>query len=252
MNSSNVKILLINNFYYHRGGDCTYLFSLKNLLEHKGHKVVIFSMHHPENYDSEYSNYFVSHINYNEELKNRNLLTPLKVLSRSIYSRESRIKIEQLIKTERPDIAHVQNIHHHITPSIFYTLRHYHIPIVWTLHDYTLICPNTSFVSHGSICEKCKKIKYYWPTLTQCKKNSLAASTMAGLESTMLRLMNAYRLVNVFIAPSNFMRNKLLEYGLGKYPIVTLHNFIDPPASPQHMNTITTAFTLEDSPKKRE
>ena len=85
-----MKILLINNFYYNRGGDCTYLFSLKKLLEKKGHKVIVFSMHHPDNFESEYSDYFVSYINYAEEVSNKNIISGLKVISRTVYSSEAR------------------------------------------------------------------------------------------------------------------------------------------------------------------
>jgi len=222
-----MKILLINNFYYNRGGDCTYLFSLKRLLEEKGHQVIVFSMHHPQNFESEYSEYFVTYINYVEEVKNKNLFSGLKVISRTIYSFEARKNLERLIKDKRPDIAHLQNIHHHITPSIFYPLKKFKIPIIWTLHDYTLICPNTSFLSQGKICERCKKIRYFWPSVVRCKKGSFAASTMAAIESTMHRIMRVYDVVDFFITPSKFLRNKLIEYGFDSKKIVCLNNFLD-------------------------
>ena len=107
-----MKILLINNFYYNRGGDCTYLFSLQNLLKERNNKVVIFSMHHPLNFDSEYSKYFVSYINYDEEIRSKSISSGLKVAKRTIYSSEARDRIEKLIEIEKPDVAHIQNIHH--------------------------------------------------------------------------------------------------------------------------------------------
>lgn len=222
-----MKVLLVNNFYYNRGGDCTYLFSVKRLLEENKHKVCVFSMHHPQNFESEYSEYFVSYINYTEEIKSKNLLSGLKVLFRTIYSLESRKKLESLIEKERPDIAHIQNIHHHITPSILSVLKKLKIPIVWTLHDYTLICPNTSFLCQGQICERCKKVRYFWPPIVKCKKNSFVASAMAAIENTMHRIMGVYDLVDVFITPSEFLKNKLIEYGFKKEKILCLNNFID-------------------------
>ncbi len=222
-----MKILLISNFYYNRGGDCTYLFSLKKLLEEKGHKVIVFSMNHPRNFNSDYSRYFVSYINYEEEMQHIDISSSLRVLKRTIYSHEANNKIEALIRDEKPDIAHLQNIHHHITPSIFYPLKKYKVPIVWTLHDYTLICPNTSLLSHGRICEKCKKRKYYWPIISRCKKNSLSASTMAAIETAMHRIMKTNDLVDVFIAPSEFLRKKVIEYGFKEEKIVHLNYFTD-------------------------
>ncbi|MEF9438054.1 MAG: glycosyltransferase, partial [Candidatus Mariimomonas ferrooxydans] len=120
-------------------------------MEKKGHKVIVFSMHHPQNFDSEYSKYFVSYINYEEEIRHKDILSGIKVLNRTIYSREAKKKIEKLIKKEKPDIAHLQNIHHHITPSIFYPLKKHNVPIIWTLHDYTIICPSPPhYLNHHS------------------------------------------------------------------------------------------------------
>lgn len=220
-----MKVLLINNFYYNRGGDCTYMFSLKKLLESQGHKTVVFSMNHPNNFDSEYSKYFVSYINYEEQVKNKSVSAAFQVASRTIYSTEASKNIAELIKAEKPDIAHIQNLHHHITPSIFHVLRDYKIPIIWTLHDYSVICPNTSFLAHGKICEKCRKRKYYWPVITKCKKNSFAASTMASVELLTHKIMRYYRQVDYFISPSMFLRDKLIEYGFSKDNIVHLNNF---------------------------
>jgi len=220
-----MKVLIVSNFYYDRGGDCTYLFLLKKLLEEKGHKVIIFSMNHPQNFDSEHSKHFVSYISFPDELKHFSISAGFDVLSRTVFSLEAKDKIEKLIEEEKPDIAHLQNIYHHITPSILYPLRKNGIPIVWTLHDYNIICPNTSFLSHDTICEKCKKRKYYWPVLVKCKKNSLSASTMAAIETTLHRIMNINDLVDVFITPSQFLRNKMIEYGFQEDNIVCLHNF---------------------------
>jgi glycosyltransferase involved in cell wall biosynthesis len=221
-----MKILLVSNFYYNRGGDCTYLLYLKNLLEMRGHKVIIFSMDHPQNFATENSRHFVSYINYDEEVKSKTISSLFKVLNRTIYSHEARRKIEELILEERPDIAHLQNIHHHITPSIFYVLKKHNVPIVWTLHDYTVICPNTSFLSHGRICEKCRKRRYYWPLILRCKKNSFGASAMAAFETFMHRILGVNDLVDIFIAPSRFLEDKLIDYGFSKDKIRHLNNFL--------------------------
>lgn len=184
-------------------------------------------MHHPENFESEYSKYFVSHINYAEMVKNKSLSSGIRVLFRSIYSLEAKRKLERLIEEERPDIAHLNNIRQHVTTSILTTLKKNRIPVVWTLHDYQLICPNISFVARGGICERCKKRKYYWPIIVRCKKDSFLASTMAAMEHSAQMIMKMYDSVDVFISPSNFLRNKLIEYGLDKDRIVCLNNFND-------------------------
>lgn len=221
-----MKILLVSNFYYNRGGDCTYLFSLKKLLEEKGHKVSIFSMHHPQNIACEYSDYFVSYINYDDEVKSKSMGSGIKVLNRTVYSWEAKRKIEKLIQIEKPDIVHLQNIHHHITPSVLYVFKKYNIPVIWTLHDFTVICPNTSFLAHGKICEKCKSMKYYWPPIIRCKKNSFGASAIAALETATHRALKVNDLIDFFVTPSEFLMKKMAEYGFAEGRVVHLKNFV--------------------------
>ncbi len=224
------KVLLVNNYYYNRGGDCTYLFGVKRMLEERGHNVVVFSMHHPQNIESTWSKYFVNYINYDEEVKKITLSSGIKVASRTIYFLKARKMINKLIKEEKPDIAHLQNIHHHITPSILYAFRKNKIPVAWTLHDYQLICPNISFLANGEICERCKKKRYYAPVLVRCKKGSLTASLMSSIEIIIHTLMGVDRLVNKFIAPSRFIEKKFIEYGFSSDKIKHISHFTNLPA----------------------
>jgi len=226
-----MRVLMPNTFHYQRGGDSTYTFSLTRLLESNGHEVVPFAMNHPENFQSQYSGYFISHIDYVEALKNVNVITAARVASRSIYSQEARKNVERLVNDVKPDIVHMQNIHNHLTPSILYVFKKYRIPVIWTLHDFKLICPNTGFLSHGEVCEKCKTWKYFQMPLTKCKKDSRAASFLASIEGYVHRLLRVDRLVDRLIAPSLFLKNKLIEYGIDKDCIEYLPNFINPEES---------------------
>jgi glycosyltransferase involved in cell wall biosynthesis len=221
------KVLLVNNFYYNRGGDCTYLFSLKNLLERKGQKTVIFSMHHPQNFYSEWSKYFVDYINYDEEVKTISFLSTIKVASRTIFYYQAKRKINEIIKREKPDIAHLQNIHHHITPSILFSLNKHGIPIVWTLHDYQLICPNISFLANGKICQRCKSNQQFWPAIVRCKKGSFSASIMSAIEAMVHRMFNIISLVDTFLAPSKFLMEKFIEYDFNPQRLSLMNYFID-------------------------
>lgn len=221
-----MKILVPNTFYYDRGGDCTYTFNLSKLLESKGHKVIPFAMHHQRNFQSEYSKYFVSEIDFVEELEKKSISSVLKVASRYIYSLEARNKITRLIEDVKPDIAHLQSVHGHITPSILPVLKRHDIPIIWTLHDYRIICPNTLFLSHGSICEACKKRKFFMAPFRQCKKGSFLASLMICFESYTHHLLRSYRYVDKFICPSRFVYSKFQEYGFSKNQLVHIPHFL--------------------------
>ena len=145
-----MKILMCNSFYYLRGGSERCFFDLMALLRSNGHEVIPFSMHHERNEPTPYDEYFLSAIDFPSMLgKDSSLGDKFTVMERVIYSREARRKIKKLIADTRPDIAHIHGIASETSPSILPALKTAGIPIVQTLHDYRLICPNTSFVSHG-------------------------------------------------------------------------------------------------------
>jgi glycosyltransferase involved in cell wall biosynthesis len=223
-----MKILLVNTYHYLRGGDCTYTFALADLLKSHGHKVKFFGMKHPKNLPSTEEKYFLEYIDYVELNKNKSLANSLKVLTRSIYYKHARTKIGELIKNYKPDIVHLQNIHAHITPSILFEIKKNNIPIVWTLHDYKLVCPNSHYLidKTGGICEACKSGSYYQPILKRCKKDSIMASLAISLEAYTHRLLGVRNIVDTFLTPSDFLRKKLTQYGFRSEKVMHLPLFL--------------------------
>src|SRR5262249_15741362 len=143
-----------------------------------------FSMENERNFPSPYSEFFIKNINYRELNKNKTLFSGLKAVKNSIYSTEAKSKLRLLLEKKHIDIVHLNNIHHYLTPaSIIPEIKKKKIPIIWTLHDYVILCPNTTFISQEKVCEKCKGGKYYQCIINKCKKQSLSASFVAALES---------------------------------------------------------------------
>ncbi len=208
-----MRVLLCSNFYYRRGGDCTYLLALQQLLERHGHETAVFSMRHPQNLPCAQEEYFVDFLDYVELNKARNPLNAAKVLGRSIWSRQARRNIARLIADWKPDVAHLQNIHAYLTPSILGPLQAAGVPVVWTLHDFKLLCPESHFLSHGRVCEECRGRRFWRCAKNRCKKNSLAASAVAALEAYAHQWRGVVRAVDRFIAPSEFVQRKFIEFG---------------------------------------
>lgn len=222
-----MKNLQINNFHYLRGGSERYYLDVSKLLKTNGHQVIHFSMHHSENSRSDYSKYFVSHIDFAEKARNINVNNGFKVIIRTIYSYETRKKLNNLIEVEKPDIVHLQNFHSQLSSSVLYSAKKFGLPVVWTVHDYEPICPNTVFFNGKGVCEDCKGGKYYKVITNRCKKKSLVASVMAATTFYVHRIANIYKLIDYFITPSEFLRNKLVEYGFESKKIIHIPNFID-------------------------
>jgi glycosyltransferase involved in cell wall biosynthesis len=223
-----MKILMVNSFYYFRGGAERYMFELTALLERHGHEVIPFSMVHKNNLPSKYSDFFIPYVDYPSLLKTKpNLPTMINAAERVIYSREAKQKIKQLILQTKPDIAHIHGIGHEMSPSVLDAIKSFRIPSVQTIHDFGLLCPNSSFLSHGEVCERCKGQRFYNVVLRRCKRDSLSASLLACISHYAHRLSHIYeRNVDVFISPSRFMEKKFLEYGIDK-KIIYIPNFIN-------------------------
>src|SRR6266496_69363 len=158
-----MKILLVNTRHFYGGGDSTYTFSLSRLLQQQGHHVSFFAMQDQRNLNDPNEDLFVPFIDFRELNQHKNIANGLKVLGRVIYSSEARQKFSLLLDRIRPDIVHLQNIHAHITPSIIFEAKQRGLPVVWTLHDYKLICPNSHLMIDvtGQVCEACLKGGFY-------------------------------------------------------------------------------------------
>ena len=148
-----MRILMINKFFYKKGGSEAYMFNLIEMLRKNGHQVIEFSMQDEKNEKSDYAKYFIKNIDFQ---KNEGFFENIKKVFHALYSVEAKNKLEDLINTEKPDVAHIHNFNFQLTPSILFVLKRYKIPIVWTMHDYKLVCPNFRLFTEGAICERCK------------------------------------------------------------------------------------------------
>ncbi|MBU2647461.1 glycosyltransferase [bacterium] len=219
-----MNILFVNTRHYYGGGDSTYTFNLAELLKRNGHQISFFAMKDQKNLYDINEDLFVSHIDFKDMNRNKSFVTGLRVASRAIYSVEARKKFSVALERINPDIVHLHNIHCHITPSIIFEAKKRKLPVVWTLHDYKMICPNASFLvdTTHKICEACGNCKYYQTILKRCKKGSLLASTMACLEAYFHRIIGLRNLPDLFLAPSSFLMNKLLQRGFWPKKVIHL------------------------------
>lgn len=219
-----MKILMVNKFYYIKGGSETYYFSLKQLLEEHGHKVIDFSMVDPKNFPSEYSEYFVENVNYQNVRGGRE---KINAAINIIYSVEARKKFEQLVVDTKPDIVHLHIFQHQISPSILDVIKKYNIPTVYTAHDLKMLCLNYKMMQHGHICEKCKGKKYYYCAINRCVKDSFAKSLINVAEGYVHEWRHSYDVIDKIITPSAFYKKKFEEFGIEENRVVHIPNFLD-------------------------
>ncbi len=217
-----MKVLFVNKYFYPRGGSEVSMFETARLLESRGHEAIFFSMRDPANLPSPHEEYFVSPVRYDGSVREK-----ISASCKLLYSFEARRNMDRLLDREQPDVIHLNNIYHQISPSVIDAAKKRGIPTVMTLHDYKMVCASYGLLSGGATCEACRGGRFYRCFLRGCVKGSRGKSLLNTLEMYLHhRLLRIYDGVDVFISPySRFFEDKLCEMGF-PHPIVHLQNLI--------------------------
>ncbi len=220
-----MKILMVNKFLYPRGGSESYMLYLGEELEKLGHEVQYFGMYDEKNTVGNSKGLYTKNMDFHSTGIAR-FLYPLRI----IYSFEARKKIMEVIESFKPDIVHMNNINFQLTPSIIYGAKKKKVPVVQTVHDYQMICPNHLLYNFdkNTPCEKCVDLSHINCIKNKCIHGSLVKSILGVIEAKFYSFLKTYKKVDLFVCPSNFLERKLLsakEYYKGKTK--TIHNFID-------------------------
>ncbi len=217
-----MKVLSANKFFYPKGGSEIHFFNLNQMLEERGVQIIPFSMKDGKNTASPYEAYFIDPVDYS-----RGGWSKIKNSLKVIYSVEAKRKLRKILRETKPDLAHLHVFQHQMSPSILKVLKKHNVPIVHTAHDLKILCPNYKMRNHGRICEKCKGHRYYHCFVGSCVKDSRLGSLVNTLEMYLHRLLHSYSLVDAFILPSRFFRDKFIEYGYPEEKLVYIPNFVD-------------------------
>ncbi|MDR1738482.1 MAG: glycosyltransferase [Candidatus Symbiothrix sp.] len=214
-----MKILVVNKFYYRRGGDCIFAINLVELLKQQGHEVAVFAMQHPENIPTEWNKYFPSKVEFIGKIQR------LKAFFRLLGDREVKQKFTALLDDFQPDVIHLNNIHSQLSPVVAQIAHRRGIRVIWTMHDYKLLCPRYDCMRDRKECRLCYTNKIN-VLRHRCMKNSITASFSAYLEALTWSKKKLETYTDTFICPSVFMKNEMLKGGFDSKKVVTLNNFI--------------------------
>ncbi len=213
-----MKIIQVNKFLYPKGGADKYCLTLIKELEKTDNTIIPFGMADNKNYESTWSSYYSEKIDYHKSV---NLF---KIVSRLIWNKEAAGKFAKLLDDTKPDLIHVHNIYHQLSPSILSESKKRKIPVVMTVHDYKLICPNYLLFTHGKHCERCLSGNYFNCITHNCYY-SCSRSTLAALESFLHNKWHSYKNnINLLISPSNYLKEKMVKAGWDAKKIIVLIN----------------------------
>lgn len=226
-----MKILMVNKFLYPRGGCETYMLQLAEELKAKGHEVEYFGMYDEKNTVGNSLGLYTTNMDFHAKGAAK-LLYPFKI----IYSTEALRKLGKVLDAFQPDVVHMNNINFQLTPSVIYAVKKRNIPLVQTVHDYQMICPNHLLYSFGEVkpCERCIGGSKFNCVKYSCIHGSKVKSLIGAIEAKLYAILKTYQKVDLYICPSYFLEKKLLAAAdLYRGKTLTVHNFIEKKPLPE-------------------
>jgi glycosyltransferase involved in cell wall biosynthesis len=203
-----MKILIAHNYYQQPGGEDQCVAAEAALLRAHGHEVIKYSLH-------------------NDSV---NALGPFRVAARTIWSLSAYHEVRSLIRAHKPQIVHFHNTFPLISPAAYYAARAENVRVVQTLHNFRLLCPNALFFREGRVCEDCLGKSIPWPGVVhKCYRGSRSASAASAAMLTAHRAVETWqKVVDVFIALTQFSREKFIQGRLPAGKIAVKPNFVYP------------------------
>ena len=225
-----MRVLMINKFLYPNGGSETYIFKLGNYLETQGHEVQYFGMEHEGRCVGNRVHAYTSDMDFHEGSMLSKLTYPIK----TIYSSEARKKLRLVLDDFKPDVCHINNFNYQLTPSIILEIQKWRregnlCKIIFTAHDYQLICPNhmCNNPNTGANCEKCLGGHFLNCVKGKCIHGSTVKSVIGAMEAMFWKMNGVYQYIDTMICCSEFMKTKMDSNPLFAKKTVTLHNFVE-------------------------
>ncbi len=205
-----MKIALVNNYYYLRGGSERVLFCDQAALSALGHEALPFSVRDGRNQKSAADDLFpvVS------DPQRAGLLNKVRSAAGYVYAPAVGHAFGVFLDRFQPAIVHCHNIYGRLTTAVLDEARRRGIPTVLTAHDQKLVCPAYVALRRGRPCQLCIDGGYWRCLRWKCHKKSLPGSLTYAVESYANRWLGKYETVSRFLCPSNFLRESLIRSGV--------------------------------------
>lgn len=202
------RILIVHNGYQFKGGEDTVVEAESELLRAHGHEVALFTRH-------------------NDAIQQ---MGKLSLLGNTFWASSVAQAFAAMLEQFRPDVVHVHNTFPLISPAIYWVAASRHIPVVQTLHNFRLFCPQAMFLRDGKVCEDCLGHFPWRGAVRGCYRGSVVqSSVLAGMVSAHRLLGTWQNKVTRYIALNQFCRDKFIEGGLPADRMVIKANFVDFP-----------------------
>lgn len=226
-----MRILMINKYLYPKGGSETYMLKLGEYLSSSGHEVQYFGMDSEKRCVGNHKNVYTQNMDFHGGSGIKKLFYPIK----TIYSFEAARKLHMVLNDFKPQVVHLNNFNYQLTPSVITEIVKWRskigrkCSIVYTAHDYQLICPNHMLRNPETmeLCSMCLDGGFLNCTKRRCIHSSLARSIIGMTEAYYWSVRKVYRYIDTVICCSKYMKKKMDLNPIFRGKTIVLHNFVD-------------------------
>src|SRR3569832_91343 len=202
------RILFVHNAYQQRGGEDSVVDDEIQLLRDHGHEVELYRR---DNQDIEY-------------------MGKLAVARDTLWSSRTPRDIAAALSRFRPDVIHTHNTFPLISPSLYWASAKRHVPVVQTLHNFRLLCPQAMRLREGRVCEDCGGRAPWRGVARRCYRESLPQSVALASMLMLLRGLGSYTSKETrYIALNDFCRDVFVRGGLPADHLRVKPNFVADP-----------------------
>ncbi len=224
-----MKILVAHNAYHYRGGEDTLVDAELAMLRRHGHEVFLYRRD-------------------NAELAR---IRPARAALDTIWSTRTVSELRQLSRDFMPDLIHAHNTFPLISPSLYDVARDLGIPVVQTLHNFRLVCPQAMLLRGGQVCTDCVG---HWPwraLLHRCYRGSVAQTAVTAAMLTLHRIRGSWNDgVSRYIVLNRSCRDLFVAGGLPPEKLRIKPNFVDASGVPDWERRAGGVFIGRLSPEK--
>jgi glycosyltransferase involved in cell wall biosynthesis len=201
-----MRLLLVHNRYQQPGGEDVVFEAEAALLRGHGHEVEEW-------------------VEHNRDIAG---MSPARLAVDTVWSAPAVRRLRGILARARPDVVHFHNTFPLISPAVYSTCQDHDVPVVQTLHNYRLLCPNAMLFRDGRPCEDCVNRAIAWPgVLHACYRGSRPQTAVVATMLAAHRHRGTWRQdVDTYVALTEFARRKFIAGGLPPDRIVVKPNFV--------------------------
>lgn len=200
--------MLVHNHYQQPGGEDVAFAQERELLERNGHQVV-------------------SYCRSNDEARAYSGFKQLGLLKQLLWAQDTQREIGSLLRREKPHLVHIHNTFMMVSPSVYSACFDFQVPVVKTLHNYSLVCPAGTFLREGKACEECVDHGLWRSVRYGCYRESRAETAAIALMLAVHGVLGTWsKMVDCYIALTEFSREKFIQGGLPPERVVVKPNFV--------------------------